>query len=375
MKHLKRVTAFLLCLMILLPLFPVESRAEGSGLSEYWIYDKEDLAMLYTAASEYVVTYGSSSITFCFSKKLVDKYTVDKLVYMATKAGNMVSVDGLTVSYWTMSDGTLRVELANMKIRSGEKMLEAWIYGDRSKLTSEEKKCLDKVVKVMKSLTKKYPKTSLELETAIYDYICDHVSYKNYSSKSSKREACTSACNAFMNGWGNCQAYSDLFRLMATIGGFNTGLISGKTDEGHMWNWIGTWFDGEYRVYMVDVTYGDHGKKKKADHYYMNFGLDRAKDRTWPKELFTYDEFEQKTEKSCTYYGSKGFTAKKLDDAAKKCAKLARKGKKRVEFLVYEKGIWEKEIQAALKKHLRINSAWHFKCYKHDKGVTVVFWW
>lgn len=374
MKHLKSAAALLLCFALLM-LCPAWSKADEPEMPDFWLYEKEDLPMLYEAASEYLINYGSGSITFCFAKKLVDEFTLDQLITMVFRAGHMASVEGIEVGYRTLSDGTLRVTMANMKVRSGEKMLEAWLFGDRSSLTKEESRCLDKVIQVMDSLMKRYPESSLELETAIYDYICDHVTYQNYSSDDARRETCTSASNAFMNGWGNCQAYSDLFRLMATIGGFNTGLISGVAKTQHMWNWIGTWFDGEYRVYMVDVTYGDKDDQWKTDHFYLNFGLDRTDGRSWPHELFIYHGFERYTDDSCTYYnGYTGFGAATLKDAAELCASLAKGGRRKAEILIFQNGFWEQEIENALNKALRFKG-WQYSCFKHDAGIVISVWW
>lgn len=375
MKYLKHVLSLLVCLALLPAFLSAPGMSDEQGLSEFRIDEKEDLSMMEQAAAEYLVYHGSGSITYCFSKKLVDAYTVDKLIKMVFKAGYAASAEDLKITYSTPSDGTLRVELSGLKIRSGEKMLEAYYFDDRSSLTQEEARCLDRVVRVMDDLMKKYPATSLELETAIYDYICDHVTYQNYPLGDSRRETCTSACNAFMKGWGNCQAYSDLFRLMATIGGFSTGLVSGEANnEAHMWNWIGTWFDGEYRVFMVDVTYGDKDGKFKTDHFWLNFGLDRSEDHTWFRELYMYDEFERCTNDSCTYYhGATGFTAQTLDDAARTCASLSKSGRRRVEFLILQNGIWDKEIESALRKTLGRGN-WHFDCFRHDVGVSVTYW-
>lgn len=370
MKRLKSAVALVMCLVFVLLLVPAESMADAPAMPDYWIYEEKDLSMLCEAVEEYLVYYGSSSITFCFTKKLVDTYTVDTLIDMCRKAGHSVSVEGFEIGYRSLSDGTLRVELANLKIRSGEKMLEAWLFDDRSSLTSEENRCLDQVIQVMNGLMRQHPKTSLELETAIYDYICDHVSYQNYPSGDARREACTSACNAFMNGWGNCQAYSDLFRMMATMGGFNTGLISGKAGGAHMWNWIGTWFDGEYRVYMVDVTFGDKDGQWKTDHYYLNFGLDRVDEHSWHKELFMFDGCERYTNDSCTYYnGRSGYTARSMAEAAQLCASLANRGQRKAEILVFQKGIWENEIRSALPSY------YGFSCFRHDVGVVISVWW
>lgn len=370
---MKRIAALLLVIAVLLS--PIPALSDALPLQEFELFTKDDLPMLSIAAWDYLAVHGSGSITYLFSKELVNAYGVDTLADMCAKAGRTASMDGFLISYSTRSDGTLRAELSDMRIRSGEKMLNAYYYGDRSSLTSEESRCLDSIIQVMDGLMKKNPATSLELEAAIYDYICDRVRYQNYDRPDSRHDAATSACNAFLNGWGNCQAYSDLFRLMASIGGFSTGLISGYTNEAHMWNWIGTWFEGEYRVFMVDVTYGDHDTEWKTDHFYLNFGMDRTDDHTWYRDLFDYDEFERATDDSCTYYNDgSGFVSGRIDDAVQYLSYLAKTGRKSAEFLVFQPGIWETEITRALKSGPSNIRSWYYNCFRHDVGVVVSFW-
>ena len=77
--------------------------------------------------------------------------------------------------YWQAADGTCYVKLYDIKLRSGLKMLAAYYNGDQSRLTSNEKKALQIISKAVDDMALKYPRGSVDLELAIYDYICDHL--------------------------------------------------------------------------------------------------------------------------------------------------------------------------------------------------------
>ena len=267
--------------------------AEDTAPEEAWFYEPEDLEYLPDTFHAWVDMYGSSEGNVYFSSELVEKYTAEELIRMTRRATYMICARIEEIRHSVLPDGTLRIRLIGLKLRSGERMLDAYLYGEESKLTAEEMRCLRDVEDVMEGLLRTYPEGSLELERAIFDYIAAHVTYQSYPTEDRRFEACTSACSAFLQGWGNCQAYSDLFCLMAGMGGFNVGRISGIAGDSHMWNWIGLWVGDEYREYMVDVTFGDCGDG--ADHSYLNFGLDRAKDRIWYKELYP-NSFEAVTD-------------------------------------------------------------------------------
>ena len=144
-----------------------------------------------------------------------------------------------TVYRKIMSDGDMQVRIKNITLRPGLLMAEAYWNGDTSRLNSDEKRCLKELERVVDGFTRQYGRETVDTELAIYDYICERVEYRNYPDGDSRRKQCTSAANAYLKGWGNCQAYSDLFFLMTMIGGFDSGYVSGEGNgEAHLWNTI-----------------------------------------------------------------------------------------------------------------------------------------
>ena len=126
---------------------------------------------------------------------------------------------------------------------------------------------------------------------------------------------------------------------------------------------------------MVDVTFGDKDGRFKNDHFCLNFGLDRIDEHTWDEELFLSDGFERYTDDAFTYYnGNSGYCACSMADAAELCNSLAKGGKRKAEILVFQTGIWEKEIEAAL-GNVRPKRNWRYSCFRHDMGVVISVWW
>ena len=115
------------------------------------------------------------------------------------------------------ADKSVAVTLTSLKLRDGIRMLE------NLDLSAEEKQCKKEIQAAVNSLLRVWPKGSIEIELAIYDYICDRLTYSKEGPKDSDgARLCTSTCYAFTNGYGNCQAYSDLFALMCSMAGIPT---------------------------------------------------------------------------------------------------------------------------------------------------------
>ena len=65
------------------------------------------------------------------------------------------------------------------------------------------------------------------------------------------------AIGALIDGYAQCQGFTDAFYMLGRMCGLNVGRIGGTKDNGkilHAWNWI-TFSDG--KSYCVDVTLDD----------------------------------------------------------------------------------------------------------------------
>ena len=119
--------------------------------------------------------------------------------------------------------------------------------------------------------------TDLEREKYIHDFICDRVVYKTDGTKDGTMPVPRhkTAIGAFFDGEANCQGYTDLFYVLATMAGFEVRKQIGgdwnwaeQSDNNHIWNVIK--LDG--RWYQVDVTWDDQ-EHSDAPYIYANFNF------------------------------------------------------------------------------------------------------
>lgn len=86
-----------------------------------------------------------------------------------------------------------------------------------------------------------------EREVYVYDWLVKHVQYDNSTAYSD------TAYGAIVDGRAGCEGYARAFQYLMNQIGVETVLITGRTDENHMWNMVKLY--GEY--YFVDVTSDD----------------------------------------------------------------------------------------------------------------------
>lgn len=280
--------------------------------------------------------------------------------------------EGSKLSVRPYQYGAKAVKISNITMRPGIRMAEAYANGLTDRLSKTEKNCLKEIGRAVQDLQKKHPAGSVELELAIYDYICDRLEYRT-SKSSAEREKLTSACYAFLNREGNCQAYADLFYTMTTIAGFETSVIAGEVDGGHVWNTILIGSD----LVMVDVTFGDSGDSDVPipNHYWFNFGLDRVGNHKWNKQVFDY-EFLKKTRTNLTYYSNWndffGTTADSPSKAVEYCMGRGKRGKARCEVLLPGRHWSSQDFDGLLKKKTRGRRYCEWTYWLDDEGPDTV---
>lgn len=239
--------------------------------------------------------------------------SLEDLTMTVYQIGKRWCVEYFRVYPTPQADGSVWFHIFGAKPRDGVRM--SFEIG----MTDSDWQCLDAIYAVVDGFRSEYSDDQILVETAIYDWICDHMEYHSFDEfpdGDPRQEQCTSAINAFREGWGNCQAYSDLFYIMASRAGLQPGYISGYAGGWHLWNFV-CLYEGlsDVKNVMVDVTFGD----STQSHYYLNFGLDRAVDRSWYEDLWAYG-FEETTDDFCSYYGlysmDYGLSAETYEEAA-----------------------------------------------------------
>ena len=367
-----RCTALLLCLLLLACACPAQAITIDETLT--------GIGSISAKVLEYCMMEHETELTFYLPKSVVQRLTDDQIKEAIWDALDEYCMEGYTTSRRVMDDGRMRVWVRNISLRSGLLMVEAYYNGITTRLSYDEKRCLRQIEQVVDNFVRQYGLATVDTELAIYDYICDHVEYRNYPSSDSRRKQCTSAANAFLYGWGNCQAYSDLFFMMTTMAGFDAGYVSGNSDDGsgHLWNTIGIGDD----LYMVDVTFGDNSNDyyPRHDHYYFNFGRDRSGDHVWSAEILNPNHIAKKTNDKYTYYSHKnsryGQAVKNLSEAAKYCVSEVKKGNKYVEVLVKTSVKDDNAVNKAIKKALgKAQGEWKFSYKSVDGNFLLKFNW
>ena len=115
-------------------------------------------------------------------------------------------------------------------------------------LTNEEQKLYNIAVGIVDEANKR--NSEVEKARYIHNEICKRVlQYKN------ENERDKTALGALIDGYAQCQGYSDAFYMLGRMAGLNVRRIGGKFDGSwHFWNTI-TLSDG--KTYFVDVTMDD----------------------------------------------------------------------------------------------------------------------
>ena len=161
--------------------------------------------------------------------------------------------------------GTGRGAFSIINESPGTRVANAYCSSDKYmawlQLTSEEQQLYNIAVGIVDEANKR----SSEVEKArfIHDEICKRV--KKYQNENERDKT---AIGALIDGYAQCQGYSDAFYMLGVMRGLNVSRIGGRINNNnglHAWNTI-TFSDG--RTYFVDVTNDD----KNNDHFFFCAG-------------------------------------------------------------------------------------------------------
>lgn len=146
----------------------------------------------------------------------------------------------------------------------GNRVANAYLSGDTSKLTPDELKLYRKAIPIVNEANKR----SSEIAKALYihETICE-ISEYDYENKNERNNG--TAIGVLIDHYAKCKGYSDAFYMLGRMAGLNVRRIGGKFRDGdHIWNTI-TYADG--KTYCVDVTQDDSNYFRKDINRYIFF--------------------------------------------------------------------------------------------------------
>lgn len=211
------------------------------------------------------------------------RYTGDRNAMWGQNYADLLGTFYTRISHYGGKLDTYQLKITEYP---GDRMLDAYRSGDRSALTDDEEKALDKAIGIV-AQAKEESDSDIELEILLHDWICDNVSYStagtNVPDYTDPPRHLT-AVGALLDGSVNCQGYTDAFYLLASMAGFTVSRQAGMTATGaHIFNTLK--LGGEWVIVDVchDDTSIDNSGKGISDYRYLNAGRDLCK-HTWTEE-------------------------------------------------------------------------------------------
>ncbi|MDY5577601.1 MAG: transglutaminase domain-containing protein [Lachnospiraceae bacterium] len=141
-------------------------------------------------------------------------------------------------------------------------------------------------------------KTDYQKICAIYDYVCDHVTYDYANLDDDSYKLKYTAYAALMNGTAVCQGYANLMYRLLLEEGIDCRIVTGIGNGGpHAWNIV--YADGMY--YCLDATWDATWDAGSSSYQYFMRGSSTFEDHTLGDD-FTTKEFQQAYPVSTTDY-------------------------------------------------------------------------
>lgn len=272
---MKRVTALLLCIVLILNLCgcavadffgSLTIITEVATVEEYYIVSpqfdacyntlnskqKKIYRILYSAANEMTDGYFSvgknydgvkTDISLAYKALIYDhpEFFWMPSVYLVSKKDNIISPADAVVSFNRSTGKTS----ASYLVKKSE----------RDKMQAELDKKVDEILSKVKPNLNEY-----EIEKFFNDYICENTVYDN-----EKPILSYTAYGCLVSGKAVCEGYSKAFKLLCNKADIECDLIVGEGQgEGHMWNTVN--IDGKHSY--VDVTWND--SNDGTEHIFFN---------------------------------------------------------------------------------------------------------
>ena len=200
----------------------------------------------------------AKSSEFSFPVILTGGLSIDanefiKLSYSTFVTSEVVSDDGQN----------MRV-IFRLKEYPGTRVANAYLRGDISNLSAEERQLYYKAVEIVKEANKEG--TTINKEYYIYTEIMQRTEY--FTGNMTGQPRFVTAIGALIDGKANCQGFTDAFYMLGRMCGLNVGRLVGEAGGGgHIWNTM-TFEDG--KTYCVDVTWGDNAFGELNSYIYFN---------------------------------------------------------------------------------------------------------
>jgi len=165
--------------------------------------------------------------------------------------------------------------LVNITYTPGARMAWAYLTGDRSFLSDNEKNALSLAAALIQS-DDFVSASELARERMIHDFIASITEYSHREPEQGELNDFQTALGVLLSGSGNCMGYSDTFLMLSRMAGFDVYTVhgeahNGKSLESHAWNVIR--IDDDWVA--VDVTWDDVDIEPFVCTYvYYNVGAD-----------------------------------------------------------------------------------------------------
>lgn len=169
---------------------------------------------------------------------------------------NLVTVPVVSINGIRSTDGTAKLTY-NIVEYPGTRVANAYLSSNQQQACMNLNHDEQYLFNIAVGIVDEANKLSSEREKAeyIHNEICRHV-----KEPRSENERYKTATGALIDGYAQCQGFTDAFYMLGRMAGLKVGRITGTTNNGttgHAWNWI-TFSDG--KSYCIDVTNGFNSK-------------------------------------------------------------------------------------------------------------------
>lgn len=181
------------------------------------------------------------------------------------------------------SEDTENIMIAGeYQIKSTKNISDAYISGDSSGLSEEDKTTLEVASKILDEILTD-GMSAYEKEKAIYDWICDNIGHDTYGTVAvmEARGIVDRPYGVLQNKQAVCVGYATSFRLLANMAGLEC-MVMHDTYEGHSWDLVKL---DDNAWYIVDCYYDAFDQGTKYVHFNMNESI-ASEDHEWNSELF-----------------------------------------------------------------------------------------
>ena len=344
-------------------------------------YDDLTMACRYVRKSVY--TSRDHEIAFSLTPCAVNNRNLQQIYDILTDV--LEGCADYNISFDTQS-GNVDVSITYV-LRPALKIVEANRTGDLSLLSEDERRCMDIALEAVKQCRAKSD-NDLELERALYDYVCAHVDYEegpgigSFGTEEYIRNS--TSVGALLDGKTLCLGYAEVFYLLGRLAGLDVdmqyGFPDGRGSSKHAWNTIRI---GQ-NTYMVDVCWGDTSAdpfERSASHYgYFNLGEDFMPEGRHSHPEAEIAQISAHTNMEHTAFGdaSGGVICESLQEAMDYAIACCRQGDSYAHVFIPEKKIELADIDPLMWKTLKysgIDIKWGRLVYDFAGGSYIIFRW